>query len=385
MTILHICLTGPYTDGFNYQENLLARYHRKAGHEVYVLAPMWMWDREKVVRCTGETEYVNADGVHVIRLPIRGERDIGFRFKRYEGLYGAVERIRPDVMFIHNLQFPDTDTLCRYAREHEVTVYADNHADFSNSARSGPARLFYRLFWRRGAKRLEPLTRKFYGVLPARVDFLKDMYGLPESKCELLVMGADDEEVKKAAEPQSICRTRAELGFAQDDFVIVTGGKIDEWKKQTLLLMQAVSRIGRPRVRLLVFGPVALEIRPQFDALLDARCMRHIGWADSADSYRYFAMADLVVFPGRHSVYWEQAAGQGKPMLCKYWAGTTHVDMGGNVQFLREDSAQELQARIEALLDDPQAYARMKDAAQRKGAAVFSYRSIAARAIEDEQ
>ena len=37
----------------------------------------------------------------------------------------------------------------------------------------------------------------------------------------------------------------------------------------------------------------------------------------SKDSYDYFEASDLVVFPGCHSVMWEQVTGQGKPMLVK--------------------------------------------------------------------
>lgn len=51
-------------------------------------------------------------------------------------------------------------------------------------------------------KKIEPYVKKFYGVLPARVDFLIDVYNLPKEKCELLVMGADDDLVKKNEKPE---------------------------------------------------------------------------------------------------------------------------------------------------------------------------------------
>ena len=40
---------------------------------------------------------------------------------------------------------------------------------------------------------INPYVNKFYGVLPARVDFLINEYKLPKNKVELLVMGADDD------------------------------------------------------------------------------------------------------------------------------------------------------------------------------------------------
>ena len=145
-------------------------------------------------------------------------------------------------------------------------------------------------------------TKKFYGVLPVRVDFLKDVYGLPADKCELLVMGADDELVEKAKTSGARERIREQYGIKEDDFLIMTAGKIDQWKTQTLLLMQAVQNIKKGHVRLIVFGSVTQELMEQVKALADGTKVQYIGWVLSKDSYDDFEAADLVVFPGRHSV-----------------------------------------------------------------------------------
>ena len=109
--------------------------------------------------------------------------------------------------------------------------------------------------------------------------------------------------------------------------------------------------------------------------------VQYIGWIRSEESYRYFAASDLVVFPGRHSVFWEQVAAQGIPMLVKDWPGTHHIDLGGNVYFLKEDSAEEIQEEIEALIEHPQTYQKMKSVAVEKGMQAFSYSHIARAAI----
>lgn len=383
MKILHICTTGPYTDGLNYQENLLTKFQVKEGHEVFLLASQWEWGaRGNVEKCDGPCTYTNQDGVSVIRLPIRGNKDIFYRYKRFLYFYQTLENVAPDVIFIHNVQFFDIDKIRKYAQKHPVRIYVDNHADFSNSARSKLAVLFYKTIWRHMAQIIEPYTTKFYGVLPARVDWLIDMYKLPKDKCELLVMGADDEEVERAGTEENRHKVRESLNIPQDDFLIVTGGKIDAWKTQTLLLMEAVNRIANPKLKLLIFGPVTNEIKGQFDELFNPDTMRYVPWANSSQSYDYFAIADLVVFPGRHSVYWEQAAGQGKPILCKYWEGTTHVDLGGNVEFLKRDSTDEIEGNIKRILYDSGVYSGMNNVASSKGKTYFSYNHIARIAIE---
>lgn len=383
MRILHICVTGPYTDGFNYQENMLTKCQIKAGHEVYIIASQWEWSKGgKIEKHKGDSEYVNADGVCVKRLPIKGDKDVFYRYKRFLGFYNELEKIEPEVIFVHNLQFFDIDRIAKYAKTHSVKIFADNHADFSNSARSKLAVTFYKIVWRYMAQMIEPYTTKFYGVLPARVDFLKDVYKLPAEKCELLVMGADDEEVERAGTIENQQKVRNDLGIAKDDFLIVTGGKIDEWKTQTLLLMDAVKKIDNDKVKLLIFGPVSEGIKAKFDDILDKQKMRYISWANTKQSYDCFAIADLVVFPGRHSVYWEQAAGQGKPMICKYWKGTTHIDVGGNVIFMKKDDISEITSILEDIIYDRNKYNIMKNVAESKAMHEYSYMSISRKVTE---
>lgn len=384
MRILHICVTGPYTDGFNYQENLLTKYQVKDGHEVHIIASEWQWGQNgKIEKYNGTQEYKNREGVYVHRLPMTVENDIFYRYKRFLGFYGVLETLAPDVIFIHNIQFFDIDQIAKYAKEYKPKIFADNHADFSNSARSFVARLFYKTVWRHYAHLIEPYTTKFYGVLPARVDFLKDIYRLPTEKCELLVMGADDEEVEKYDSSIQKDTIRQELGYEKEDFIVVTGGKIDQWKKQILLLMDAIRNIEDCKVKLLVFGTVDRDIQVEFDKRLDSEQIKYVGWADNDQSYKYFSIADLVVFPGRHSVYWEQVAGMGIPMLCKYWEGTTHVNINGNVIFIDKDSVIEIQKNIEEFRRQLVSSERIKNACE-KAKRVFSYRIIARKSIMDE-
>ncbi len=383
MKVLHICLTSPYTDGWNYQENMLTKYQALNGHKVSVIASQWKWGTNGVIEINQSTIYINNEGTKIYRLPIKGGRDVFYRYKRFERLYETIEMIKPDYIFVHNLQFFDIDNICKYAKANTVRIYIDNHADIFNSARNMISRLFYKTVWRHYAKLIEPHTTKFYGVLPVRVSFLKDIYKLPEEKCELLVMGADDDEVDKTNNSASQEKLRKFFGFDSNDFVIVTGGKFNSWKKQIILLMEAIDNMDNPRVKLLIFGSVAQEMKEEFNR----RCIHdkivYAGWTSSEQSYQYFAIADLVVFPGSHSVYWEQAAGQGKPMMCKYWDGMTHIDFGGNIIFLYQDSVEEIEYNVKELLENPDKYAKMKRiAANHKE--YFSYRLIAAKAIEEQ-
>ena len=68
-------------------------------------------------------------------------------------------------------------------------------------------------------------------------------------------------------------------------------------------------------------------------------------------------------------------------MIVKYWDGTTHVDLGGNVKFLYEDSSSEIKKAIEYTLKSTN-YNFMKTIAE-KGKLQFSYSEIAKKSIEE--
>lgn len=382
MEITHLILANFYIDNYSYQENMLPKFHSLLGHTVEIIASLQSFD-ENGERCyfAHRETYKNEHGLSVTRLDYQFPVKVNRKMKRFVGLKTALEAAEPDVLFIHGCQFLDIDIVVKYLKTHkDVTVYVDNHADFSNSARNWTSlHILHKVIWKRCAHMILPYAKKFYGVLPARVDFLKNVYGLPANKVELLIMGADDSKVKEAQDPALKSSLRHQYGVEDDDFLIVTGGKIDKAKQQTLLLMEAVQQLSQndAKIKLLVFGSVIPEMK---DAVVakQSKNVQYIGWVNSEDTYKYFGMADLACFPGRHSVFWEQVAGMGIPMLVKHWDGTTHVDMGGNVVFLYEDSAEEIEEKITQIREN---YAVMKEVAE-VCAPNFLYSKIAEKSLQ---
>lgn len=387
MKVVHLCLASFYPDGYSYQENMLPKYHKALGLDVAIIASLVTFDENgRNTYLPRASQYLNEYGIPVTRLNYRGPLALARKLRTYEGTYRAIEQEKPDVLFIHGCQFLDISQVVKYLKAHpQVRVYVDNHADFSNSATNFLSRnVLHRFVWKRCAHQILPYVRKFYGVLPARVDFLRDVYGLPAQKLELLVMGADDEAVRRSSAPQVRGRVRQRYGVGEKDFLVMTGGKINAFKTQTILLMEAVKNIAREHVKLIVFGSVVPELKEKVESLADGKKIQFIGWVDAKDSYDLFAAADLCCFPGRHSVFWEQVCGQGIPLMVKKWAGTTHVDAGGNVLFLTQDSEREMREGLLRLLDEPGAYEHMLRAAQGPGMKRFSYRDIALRSIEGD-
>lgn len=385
MKIVHVCLVGGYTEGINYQENNLIRYQAMDGHEVSLITTDHCYTEGVWGLCRTESDYINPDGVHIIRLPfaLKVPYNVNRHIGIFKGFMETLERLNPDVLFVHCVQFQDLRKVAVYKKRHpEVTVYVDSHTDFSNSARNWFTRnTLYRFWWKPCARAVEPYVEKFFGVMPARVDFLINIFGVSAEKVDLLVMGADDESVERAKQPEIREAVREKYNIKSDDFLIVTGGKIDAFKTQTLLLMQAVKEMSSEKVKLLIFGSVQEELKEKLFALCDDSKIQYVGWAKGEEPYEYFASADLVVFPGRHSVYWEQVVAQGIPMICKYWDGTVHVDIGGNVEFLEEDSKDLIKEKLLEITENPLKYEAMKKAANGHRKNEFLYRGIARRSI----
>jgi len=379
MRILHCCLACFYIDNYSYQENILPRYHKLMGHEVKIVASTESFDKNGLITYIEPKRYTNEDGIEVVRLPyVKYLPDkVVKKLRRYKGLWEELLDFEPEFIFIHDIQFLDIDIIRKYAKTHEVKIVADCHADFSNSARNFISKyILHGLIYKHCAQLIEPYVTKFYGVLPARVDFLKNVYKLPAKKVDLLVMGSEDVKAEEAMDSERISENRSKYGVDSSDFLIVFGGKIDKYKTQVLMLMDAVNTMPDLSVKLLVFGSIV----PDMKEAVEKRCsdrVKYLGWATSDQSYDYFGMADVVCFPGRHSVYWEQVAGMGIPLIVKRWDGTTHVDVGGNVFFLESDGVDEIKDAISKV---QQSYDTFKKAAVR-GKDSFMYSKIAERCL----
>lgn len=382
MRILHLCLGCFYVDNHSYQENMLPKYHKRNGHDVFIIASTLSFDENGNACNVAPGRYENEYGIPVRRLAYRRHIPAFLaKFLRlYEPFLDTVEEIYPDVMFIHGCQFLDIYKILPYLRKNKVTVYVDNHADFSNSATNFLSKnILHKFLWRHCAKAIEPFTRTFYGVLPARVDFLKDIYHLPQEKVKLLVMGVDDEMVESLRGSRESFR---EKNGIKDETVVITGGKIDESKTQVITFLRLMHEQDNPSVKVLVFGSIIPSMKDQVLSLCDGERIKYLGWLDHPHIYEALISSDLAVYPGRHSVLWEETVGIGLPMVVKRWEGTTHVDLGGNVLFLDDDSETTMERVLKAAFEQLN---QMHAIAKEKGRDVFSYRNIALRAIQNEQ
>ena len=102
--------------------------------------------------------------------------------------------------------------------------------------------------------------------------------------------------------------------------------------------------------------------------------MQYIGWKNSEKIYQEFAAADLIAFPGLHSVLWEQAVGLGKACVFRKINGFSHIDMQGNCLYFEEDTIDSYSQTILSAIEQLDA---LQTVAKEKGMVTFSYQKIA--------
>lgn len=384
MKIVHLCLASFYIDNYSYQENMLPKHHVLQGHDVTVIASLVSFNKQgKSCLLENESVYQSENNFKVIRVDYKKPIYRLNRFFRiYNKTYKIIREESPDIIFIHGLQFWDISRIIDYKKKNpKVRIIIDNHADSINSAKNWLSKnILHKIIWRYFAKAIEPYTETFYGVLPNRCEFLHRMYGIKKSKIKLLVMGVDDSNVNFNNREIIKKSIREKHDISDQDFVIISGGKIDKLKNIHLLL-KAINEINNKNIKLLYFGTIVPEMLDTINAQSNNESIKYLGWLSGNDINNYILASDLAIYPGTHSVLWEQSVGLGIPCIFKYWEGITHIDVNGNCRFLYKDNVAEIKDEILRIINNKEIFNRMKSISESKGKNIFTYSTIAKKAI----
>lgn len=382
MKIVHIAPVAPYNDYWGYQDNLLPKHHKLLGHDVTLIITNLTHENGKIVPIE-PADYVLNDGVRVIRLSKKKYfPSVLTNLHSKLNVFPILKEIQPDFIFFHGLLGTTIKDVIKYKKQirPDCVIVQDNHLDYFNGPKmTGLKSKLVRWFHRSINRKSLPFVSRVYGVTPWRQQYAEDYFGISNDKTDVLIMGADDEKINLSEKETIKDRIKKQYGIAEDEFLIVSGGKIDK-NKGIDLLAQACADI--PNVKLLLFGSVLNDVKEEFEHILkSSKNIIYIGWVDADKVYDYFMAADLVCFPGSHSVMWEQACACKVPCLFKHWDGMEHVNNGGNSLLLREISKDSLTQAIKELCFTPKYYA-MKQVALSEATDVYLYSNIAKKSLE---
>ncbi len=386
MRIVHLALQAPYNEGWGYQENLLTKYQVKLGYDVTLIVSCNMNSaNSEIVTCEPE-DYISPDGFRVVR--VEAKKIISKKissFLKISSVYNLLKEINPDLIMVHGLGNFSVLQVRKYVKKinPECKVIADNHLDYNNCSlfnKKNIKSFILKKNWMFLNSVMKKHYRKVYGVSPKRVEVAAKFFGIPADKLDLLPAGADDEKIDFENQESIRTRIRNEFEIGENDFLIVTGGKIDE-KKNIDRVMEAVAQIDRENVKLIVFGDATDTMQLKIESLAKHNSIRYVGWVSAKETYDFFSAADLVFFPGLHSVMWEQACATKTPCVFRKLDGFEHLDVGGNCDFLEDVSVSGIEQKISELVFTERYY-KIKDIAKSDKTEFFLYSQIAKKTLE---
>lgn len=385
--IMHCCLSFDYVDGFGYQENILPEMHANMGYDVVVVTSTII-DRPGMARYqVDEAEYVSENGVRIIRLNPVGIPYFINRYLRAISCFSDVlNRESPDILFIHEVYSLSELCIIKYKKNNpKVEVFVDNHNDYYNSGKNWISlNLLHKGLYKILCQRIKPYVSVFWGTLPIRCEFLNKIYGVEKDKIGFLPMGINDLKIPFEEKKQIRISKREELGIDQDEFVLITGGKINAEKKLDVLIELIDKIYPSLNVMLLVFGLPSPDYKDEFETLIHHKRVNYVGWIDSEMIYQLFFLADLAVFIGGHSVLWEQSVACGLPGVFVKREGMMHIDIGGNCRFVEEPTFEQLSCCVSEIVNNKNKYEKMKNISEKYGKKFFSYSNIAVKAISSD-
>ncbi len=381
MKIIHVAPNAPYNEGWSYQENYLPRFQAQLGHEVILIITNQEHREGRIQECVC-SDSVTSDGFRVIRLQQKYlSCPIVNRLLSKLDVYELLQKEKPDFIFYHGLVSATIFQVCKYKKKDNPNciIVQDNHLDRNigfgvpSTMKQRVQRLIYRTVFRMTKKHIA----KVYGVTPWRQQYAQEYFGVPAEMTDVLIMGAADEKIHFENKEELRRSIRDRFAVNDDEFLIITGAKIDE-RKKIHLLMEAVNQLDG--VKLVVFGNVLEDIRERFEKQLSEKVI-WAGFISADEAYEYFLATDLVVFPGQHSVFWEQACACKVPCVFSRWEGMEHVNNGGNSDFVDEITVENLRCKIEELRFTPK-YEKMKLIAESEKTDIYLYSCISKKSLE---
>lgn len=386
MKIVHIAPNSTFDDGWGFQDNLLPKYHAKLGNEVILLVNTLIHNGIEKIE-TEQCIFNSVDGFIVERFKYKKffTKKLTLFFCKMD-VYNRLVEIQPDLIFYHGLVSTTIFDVIKYKKQRrkrgkDCVIIQDNHLDYNigidpKTLKQKMLRTYYRLLNHISQK----YVRTVFGVTPWRKTYASDFYKIAPKLTDVLIMGADDEKIDFLNKDKIRKELRLKYKIGENDFVIITGGKIDK-KKKIHCLMEAVSEIKD--VKLVIFGIVSEELQHDFKKMLDANDnIIYVGWIKSDEVYNYFFMSDLAFFPGQHSVLWEQACASKIPCVFARWTGMEHVNNGGNADFIKNDDVKTINEKIQELVFTEK-YNDMKKVAMSSATDIYLYSEIAKKSLKD--
>lgn len=324
MKILFISVCSyPYVTDYGYQDNGFCNAASQMGDEVVELTTSYIpsFLSAFIVPDRDFTKTVSIDkyGVKIIRvkykLPFFGSK-INSRLRIYKGIYSVLEKEKPNIIFVHDLQTWSLFDIAKYLRRHPKCVgLCDIHSTYENTAHNFISKyLLGRIVYRFIVKRNISAFRHVFYISHDIKRFMRNEYHvvLNDKNSSFLPLGDLTEDESR----HDICRKKVlgELGLPDDAIILIHSGKLVK-QKRTSELIEAFKTVDNPNMYLLIVGKIPDENKSCEQLIESDKRIKYLGWKTASELKEYIIASDLYVQPGTASSTLNTAICCGCPVM----------------------------------------------------------------------
>ena len=376
MRIVHICLASHYTEGMNYQDNILPDINSQDGHEVLIISDTQKYINGKLIN-TNEEEKDLKQNLKLIRINFDKilSKFISEKIRKSKKLYNILKKFKPNVILFHGMCAYELLTVSKYKKENpHIKLYADSHEDFTNSATTFFSKnILHRLFYKKIAlKCLKDIEKVLYISEETRI-FLQDFYEIPNEKLEFYPLGGFI--VKKEEKKIIREKIRKELEIPQGDLVLIHSGKLDKLKK-TFELLEAFAKIDNKNIYLIIIGSIPDENTVIYDLIKKDERVKYLGWKSGDELLEYICASDIYMQPGSQSSTSLTAVCCGLPILL--YPSISYQKMFDTNTFWVKDNNEIEEALVE-IIKNPNILENMSKRSYEIAKNILDYKKLSAR------
>lgn len=323
MKILHI--SDYFSSKLGYQEFNLARCHSAVGHDVIVISSDRYYPFPNY-----ENSYQRILGDRIIKTKIRNEdRKFGYNLIRIKPIFEYaksafiimpsllpyLKKTDPDLIISHDLLSPSTFWACQYKRKHkQVRLILDTHAAEYNTKFDRLIKKIYLLLWK---VIIRDFVLKYADGIVAIGESEKEFaekYLFCNSKANIVIRPLGTDVTKFSFNSSARNQLRKKLGIKNDEVVFINAGKINNSKKN-LIVLKIFAKLARnnPAIKLLFLGDGDQNyIRKMRGFVINNQLQKRVIFIDMVPNDElplYFSASDIGVWPGSPSnVFYEAMA-----------------------------------------------------------------------------
>ena len=371
-----------YIDNYSYQENILPRQNAIDGHDVLILASTETYLFNEKLGYIEPKEYINQDGIKVKRIGYRSLPLGDFlksKIRSYKNTYKIIEGFAPDIIMFHGTAALDIISVARYKKNNpKVKFYVDSHEDFNNSARTLFSKyVLHKFFYKKSINIALPYIDKIFYVGYECVNFLKDLYNIPEAKLEYFPLGGTIyTESDRLSKREKI---RCFLDLKSDDLLLVHSGKMDV-KKRTADIVNAFLKAEADNLVFVIIGSMSDAVKNELLTLVDNnQKIRYLGWKSADELLDYLCACDLYVQPGGQSATMQNALCCGA--AAALYPHESHKYLLGDSVFYIE-TVDDMKDLFELIAKNPQILEEKRRISFKIAQEKLDYKKLAARLYE---